>query len=341
MPKNIIRNLALKGNLNIALEALNELSEIVDPRYLAKSVFSLYARLSGLENQRRDGTISTEYYNMTLNSIRVAFFELLDEIPDMPDDQYELKALSHLNHSPAPGDAPAPEDPAGDVLRVLIFTANTAGETQLDLSDEYARIREMLDNEKLNDRCQLRRICLVTPEVIMEELLEFKPHIVHFSGHGVRQRNPAAGGGSTRGFGEESEAAGSGEEEGIELGNDGALVIHNGSNYGSFQIGADFLGGVFEYIKDEAVPTRAVVFNACHSEAVAGGVAPHIKHIVATNNEIGDRAAISFSSTFYQRLVANQAKPRSAFRAARIVTLAYGEPKDRFLFYENGLKVDL
>jgi hypothetical protein len=342
MPKNIIRKLAMQGKMQVAVDALVELSEKLGDRYVQSSAFGLSGRFYGLKAQKDQGTISNDFYTSQSNSIRAALNSILEDVPDMADDKYDLQALRNVSPAamPAAPVSPPPNDRDSDMIRILIFTANTAGEAQLDLSEEFSRIREMLDEEGLNDRCQIKRIRLVTPEVIMEEILEYKPHVVHFSGHGVRQRDNGANGGQRRGFGEEAEAeeAATGDE-GIETSNNGALVVHNGSNYGSFQIGADFLGGVFEIAMEDELPTHTVVFNACHSEAVSGGVAAYIDNVIATNNEIGDKAAIGFSSTFYQRLVANHTTPKKAFRAARVVTLAYGEPKDRFVFYENGIKL--
>ena len=342
MPKKKIRKLAERGKLRQAIDALLELSEQLEDDYVRNDASGLSGRFYGLESQKNSGLVTAEYYGMQTNNIRHALYAILDDLPALADDAYDLPSLQNTE----PHAYPAPEDPglvtepdpAVAVTRILIFTANTGGETQLDLSDEYARIREMLDNEGLNNRCQLKRIRLVTPEAIMEEILEFEPHIVHFSGHGIRQRDANTATGPGRGFGEEEEESAHQEEEGIATAADGALIVHNGANYSSFQIGSDFLSGVFEIVKDDELPTHTVVFNACHSEAISGGVATYIENVIATNNAIGDRAAISFSSTFYSRLIANDTTPEKAFKAARVVTIAYGEPKNRFVFYHNGQK---
>lgn len=342
MPKNIIRKLAERGQLGRAVDALLDLADRMGDKYLRHDASSLSGRFYALQSDKNAGTVTSEQLTIRANGIRNSLYSILEDLPDMADDAYDLPSLRKVNFDysepAAPGglaDPPATQDQ----VRILIFTANTGGETQLDLSDEYARIREMLDNEGLNDRCQLKRIRLVTPEAIMENILEYEPHIVHFSGHGVRQRDPQAAGGSNRGFGEEEEENDlPGSEEGIETASDGALIVHNGANYSSFQIGADFLTGVFDIVKDDELPTHTVIFNACHSEAISGGVAEYIENVIATNNAIGDRAAISFSSTFYSRLIANDTTPEKAFKAARVVTIAYGEPKNRFVFYKDGKK---
>jgi hypothetical protein len=346
MPKNIIRKLAERGQLGRAIDALLELAEKLDDKYVRRDASGLSGRFYGLENQKNMGTITSEYYLIQSNGIRHSLYSILEDLPAMEDDAYDLPSLRgvNLDNGGVTPEPPAEEEPeqkkTNDRIRILMFTANTAGQVQLDQSEEYSRVSEMLNDDGLKDRCDLKRERLVTPETILESILDFRPHIVHFSGHGVRQRTAGAAAGPRRGFGEEEEAETT-ADEGIETGADGALIVHSSAHYGSFQIGADFLGGVFEYVKDEQLPTHTVLFNACHSEAIAGGVAPYVDNIIATNNEIGDQAAINFSSTFYDRLISKNATPERAFKAARIVAIAYGEPKNRFVFYHGGKKKNI
>ena len=47
---------------------------------------------------------------------------------------------------------------------------------------------------------------------------------------------------------------------------------------------------------------RCVVLNACYSEKQAKAIAQHIDCVVGMSKAIGDQAAISFASSFYQAL---------------------------------------
>jgi hypothetical protein len=47
---------------------------------------------------------------------------------------------------------------------------------------------------------------------------------------------------------------------------------------------------------------RCVILNACYSEQQAGAIAEHIDCVIGMTEAIGDKAAISFASAFYQAL---------------------------------------
>ena len=47
---------------------------------------------------------------------------------------------------------------------------------------------------------------------------------------------------------------------------------------------------------------RCVVLNACYSQTQASAIAAHIDFVIGMSKAIGDRAAISFATAFYQAL---------------------------------------
>jgi hypothetical protein len=59
-----------------------------------------------------------------------------------------------------------------------------------------------------------------------------------------------------------------------------------------------------------------VVLNACWSAEQAACVAAQVPYVVAMRTEVGDDAAIAFSTGFYLALAAGQPVP-NAFAAAR------------------------
>lgn len=59
------------------------------------------------------------------------------------------------------------------------------------------------------------------------------------------------------------------------------------------------LSQVFSILKDNI---RCVVLNACYSEQQAQAIAQHIDCVIGMSNAIGDPAAISFATAFYQAL---------------------------------------
>jgi hypothetical protein len=100
---------------------------------------------------------------------------------------------------------------------------------------------------------------------LQECLLRFKPHIVHFSGHGSEE---------------------------------GEIYLQDSSGL-SKPVSEKSLGKLFAVLKDNI---RCVVLNACYSRTQADAIAAHIDAVVGMSTAIGDQAAISFSAAFYQAL---------------------------------------
>lgn len=71
-----------------------------------------------------------------------------------------------------------------DQIKVLFLAANPEGTGQLNLEDEYNKIYEALDASPNKRRFRLFRYWKVRREELIELLLDYKPHILHFSGHG-------------------------------------------------------------------------------------------------------------------------------------------------------------
>lgn len=100
---------------------------------------------------------------------------------------------------------------------------------------------------------------------LQECLLRFKPHIVHFSGHGSSE---------------------------------GEILLED-SNGNSKPVSERALSTLFYVLKDNI---RCVVLNACYSERQAQAIAQHIECVVGMSEAIGDKSAISFAASFYQAL---------------------------------------
>jgi uncharacterized protein YegL len=100
-------------------------------------------------------------------------------------------------------------------------------------------------------------------------MLDLKPNIVHFCGHGSG-------------------------EEGI------AFEDENGQ---AKLVSTEALSGFFELFADKV---ECVVLNACYSEVQAEAIAKHIPHVIGMNKAIGDTAAIEFAVAFYDALGAGE-----------------------------------
>jgi hypothetical protein len=108
------------------------------------------------------------------------------------------------------------------------------------------------------------------PKDIQQAMLDFKPQIVHFSGHGAGQ--------------------------------DG-LVFEDASGQEKL-VEATPLANLFKAFSTRGL--ECVVLNACYSVFQAEAIAQHVNYVVGMNRAIGDRAAIEFSFGFYSALGAGE-----------------------------------
>src|SRR5947208_11165763 len=69
-------------------------------------------------------------------------------------------------------------------VKVLFLAANPAGTQPLQLDEEIRRITAKVRAAEYRDSLELISRWAVRPDDLMQALLEVKPHVVHFSGHG-------------------------------------------------------------------------------------------------------------------------------------------------------------
>src|SRR4051795_12690794 len=73
-------------------------------------------------------------------------------------------------------------------VKVLFLAANPAGTRPLQLDEEIRQITAKIRAAEYRDSLELVSRWAVRPDDLLQALLEVKPHVVHFSGHG----SPAA-----------------------------------------------------------------------------------------------------------------------------------------------------
>lgn len=151
------------------------------------------------------------------------------------------------------------------LIQILFLAANPIDTDQLRLGEEMRSIDQAIRRGDLRDKFNLEQQWAVRVTDLQEYLMRYKPHIVHFSGHG-------------------SEAS--------------EIILED--NYGrSHPVSVRALSGLFRVLKDNI---RCVVLNACYSERQAQAIAQHIECVVGMSKAIGDSAAINFAASFYQAL---------------------------------------
>ena len=153
--------------------------------------------------------------------------------------------------------------------KIIVFAANPCDTNRLRLDEEIRGIQEELQRANQRDEFTFTARWAVRPEDIQRALLDVKPQIVHFLGHGE--------------------------------GEDG-LILENESGHAQF-VSAMALGQLFQLFTEEV---ECVVLNACYSEVQAEAIYQHIDYVVGMNQAIDDRAAIKFAAGFYRALGAGR-----------------------------------
>jgi len=161
--------------------------------------------------------------------------------------------------------------------KILILTANPTNTKPLRLSEEVREIKSAW--ERSQNREQF--IIIVEEAVRLQQfrrtLLDHKPDIVHFSGHG-------------------------GGEQGL------ALMADNGE---AFLVKVAPLAKLFKALQ-EIFFIDCVFLNACYSDVQAEDIYPYVNYVVGMNQKIGDEAAKQFAIGFYDTLFAGESI-KSAF----------------------------
>ena len=152
---------------------------------------------------------------------------------------------------------------------ILLLSANPKNTSQLRLGDEMRDVKEGLKLSENRDRFSISAAEAVRPRDIRRAILTYKPHIIHFSGHGS-------------------------PEEG--------LLFEDETGAAKF-VDAEALAGLFELFANQV---ECVVLNACYSKYQALEIARHINYVVGMSQEIEDKAAIEFAVGFYDGLGAGE-----------------------------------
>lgn len=163
-------------------------------------------------------------------------------------------------------------------IKILFLASNPKDIHQVKLDKELSAIDAKIQLGTHRDSFDLRSQWAVTPDALQEALLRFRPHIVHFSGHG------------------------SDKEE---------IVLQDAARK-SKPVGKQALTDLFRILKDNV---RVVVLNSCFSRAQAEAISQTIDFTVGTSKAVKDSAAIGFAAAFYRALAFGRTV-REAFRLA-------------------------
>jgi hypothetical protein len=154
---------------------------------------------------------------------------------------------------------------APTMIKILFLAANPKDTDRLRLDEEVRAIKERLRLADLRDQFVVEQEHAVRVTNLQGYMLQHRPNIVHFSGHGSRA---------------------------------GEIIVEDAKG-ASKRVSPAALKRTFAVLKDNV---RCVVLNACYTEAQAKGIGESIDCVVGMSRAIGDDSAIAFAAGFYQGL---------------------------------------
>lgn len=185
--------------------------------------------------------------------------------------------------------------------RILFLASNPSDSVQLGLDREIRMIKEAIRSSEYRDMLELNSAWAVRPADLLQSLNIYKPHVVHFSGHG----------------------SGAGEI---------ILVDEIGEPK---PVGPVAIRTLFATIKDSV---RLVIMNSCYSLPQAQAITEVIDYAIGMNGEITDTAAITFVASMYQAIGFGHSISQS-FEQGRVALLLEGIPEEHIpqLMVRNGV----
>jgi hypothetical protein len=175
-------------------------------------------------------------------------------------------------------------------MKTLFLAANPIGTQQLALDEEIREITNKIRLSDARDVLELVSVWAVRPDDLLQYLNQYKPQIVHFSGHG----------------------------------SDAGEIILVDNNGNSKPVSPQALKALFSTLRDNI---QIVVLNACYSRIQGKAISEVIDYVVGMNSAIGDKAAIVFAASFYRALGFDRTV-KEAFDQAIAALLLEGIPEE-------------
>ncbi|MFH7030039.1 MAG: CHAT domain-containing protein [Heteroscytonema crispum UTEX LB 1556] len=177
-------------------------------------------------------------------------------------------------------------------VKILFLTADPSDQPRLRLGQELRDIRDRLRSSQERDKFILESRESVRVGDIKDAILDVKPQIVHFSGHGTTT---------------------------------GELYFENESGKAQ-PVKPGGLGELFKLVANK-IKIDCVILNACSSAIPAEAIGQYIRFVIGMNGEIGDKAAITFSVDFYKELAKKYSIKEAYDSGCAAIQLLYHLPE--------------
>ena len=164
-------------------------------------------------------------------------------------------------------------------IRILFLSSNPWTTSRILVDEEMREIFEKLQEGPCRDRFELHRHAATRPIDLQRLLMMYKPHIVHFAGHGSKKHKIILGGKPGRGK----------------------------------HVDQEGLAKMFALYKKHV---RLVVLNACFTKTQAEALSEAIDYSVGAGKGIGDKEGVAFAGAFYRALSFGKSV-KTAFQSAK------------------------
>ena len=195
-----------------------------------------------------------------------------------------------------------------DPIKILILTANPKipDYDPLRLDAEVRRIEEALQRSRYRDRFEIAIKLAVRTIDLTRALLDHRPQIIHFSGHGTGEPQLLTESSVDPEKLPNTEALArpdTAETQIVPVPKSGVskqgLVLENDA--GKMQlVSTEALAKLFSIFKTGDI--ECVLLNACYSEIQATAIHQFVDCVIGMSQAIGDKAALQFAEGFYDAL---------------------------------------
>ena len=166
--------------------------------------------------------------------------------------------------------------------KILVLVANPKGTSNLNLLPEVRDLQEALQRSVCRDYFAVEWRIAKHQNDLRRHILDVKPQIVHFCGHGTQQ----------------------------------GLVLEDDSGTAKVALN-EVLVDLLRLFSDRI---ECVLLNACYSSSLADDLVKHLNHVIGMNQAVFDDTAIAFTEGFYDALGAGESYQK-AFEIGRSAML--------------------
>jgi tetratricopeptide (TPR) repeat protein len=179
---------------------------------------------------------------------------------------------------------------SGKRVKILVVAANPLGSSPLKLDHEVKTIKEALKRSRNRDNFDVDYQLAATPSELRRALLDFEPHILHFSGHGAGEKGLLF---------VSDESAGA-----IYRSDSGEVRSRSSSDTNEIKfVPAQPLANLLQLCEDHL---ECVVLNACYSDVQGNAISANIAFTIGMRDAVADNVAIKFSQGFYDAIGAGK-----------------------------------